>query len=465
MAAFNNGQVSPRLQVTIPDHAIDIPGPYSPTKRQSVNPLKSGRRDVQRQVPSCPHFAHVTSLPTGKPKAIKGQKLVIVGDAPSMLMILHSKSEHPFDLQALLSHCDDTLCRELPEFYLAVEAFQACTDESHYEEEVDWLLSEFILETAPRQINIDVRPRKEAEALVRECKASKVYNRAIFDTIKNDIYKLMLSDVYPKFLNSVTLRRRLALSRQEALWFLNLKDLTLRKFFSFPNPINENEARCHNLCCMILVLTGVLLYAHGYTWGRWILVYLLYGFTARMLCGPRVDPQAFMVLFVISPTIAWLFNVKPKFTSGVPKHFAQMVGFCFSLTGLVLIFLDYAVAAYVVYGFLCAAAFAAGVLNFCLACELIYIFVRFGWLPKEFCEDCTIEYCQPVDEPKRRRSSFDGKTSRKSLFGGRPSQARRPSHDDGTVTGTSRQSTIALVPAVPAIPGAPAKRQEPSAMV
>ena len=102
----------------------------------------------------------------------------------------------------------------------------------------------------------------------------------------------MNTDVYPKFLSHITLKRNLILARREALWFRNLSKLTFREFFSFPNPVNEVDTRCHNIMTLMLVLAGVLLDAYHIKAGKWILVYVLYGFVARTLCGPRVDPQA-----------------------------------------------------------------------------------------------------------------------------------------------------------------------------
>ncbi|CAN0406798.1 unnamed protein product, partial [Discosporangium mesarthrocarpum] len=75
--------------------------------------------------------------------------------------------------------------------------------------------------------------------------------------------------------------------------------LTLREFFTFPSPVNSAESRLHNMLVSVLVLVASCL-AYYYS-SPWAFVVINYGFLARAVCGPRLDPQAFLVLFLLRP--------------------------------------------------------------------------------------------------------------------------------------------------------------------
>lgn len=65
--------------------------------------------------------------------------------------------------------------------------------------------------------------------------------------------------------------------------------LTVRRFFTFPSPINSAESRLHACLCTLLVAAALAL--SWFTGSHWLWVYVAYGYMARALCGPRVDPQ------------------------------------------------------------------------------------------------------------------------------------------------------------------------------
>ncbi|TPX53718.1 hypothetical protein PhCBS80983_g06211 [Powellomyces hirtus] len=348
--------------------------------------------------PDCPHFTAVFARANNGSTSKLGSPVILVGAPPPLERVLADAEPAPFDRNSYLAFSRKVLCPELPAFYLAVRAFEACTNTSydHYQREVQWILDEFISEKADHQINIDVKPRKNAENLARANLEKRKIDRTIFMSVQTDILQLMTVDVYPKFLNSITLKRRLVLARQEALWWMHpstWKDLTFKEFFKFPNPINETDARCHNFCLFSLVVVGCLLHAAGIAAGKWVLVYAAYGFLARVTCGSRLDPQAYVVLFIISPIVARVLNSSPKFVAGPPKRFAQLCGLIFSSVGLALIFTDNPIPAYILYGILAFMSFLSCVFNLCLACHVIYFLSSRGYLPPDVCSDCNAEYC------------------------------------------------------------------------
>ena len=122
---------------------------------------------------------------------------------------------------------------------------------------------------------------------------------------------------------------------------------TFQTFFSFPHPLNATVAR--------LVAGGVVIMsaiAIGFDL-PWLVVAIAYGFTARVLAGPRLSPLAQLALRVVIP----LFNLPYRPVPGPPKRFAAAIGMAFSVTAVVLYFCPgWTVAAYGVLGGLIFAA-------------------------------------------------------------------------------------------------------------
>jgi hypothetical protein len=152
----------------------------------------------------------------------------------------------------------------------------------------------------------------------------------------------------------------------------------VRRFFSFPNPVDEVSAR--------LVATGVVLMALALlvTQQWWILVPLGFGFVARVSSGPRWSPLGLLVTRVIRPRLA----IEPRMVPGPPKRFAQGVGAAFSVTASVLVLVGVPTAALVVLGLLLVAASLEAFVGLCLGCKAFALLMRFGVIPESVCEEC-----------------------------------------------------------------------------
>ena len=152
----------------------------------------------------------------------------------------------------------------------------------------------------------------------------------------------------------------------------------VRRFFTFPNPVNEVSAR--------LVAAGVVVMAVlAITFDlRFMTFVLAYGFVARVLAGPRLSPLALFVTRVVTPRL----GLPERPVPGPPKRFAQAIGAAFSLTALVLTVLGFWTAAEVVLGLLAAAAFLESVFAVCLGCMAFGLLMRGGVVPAEVCERC-----------------------------------------------------------------------------
>ncbi len=153
----------------------------------------------------------------------------------------------------------------------------------------------------------------------------------------------------------------------------------MRRYFEFPNPVNEVSAR--------LVASGVVVMALAVLIGGqwWGLVLLAYGFLARVLAGPRFSPLGLLVTRVITPRLA----ARPKLVAGPPKRFAQGIGAVFSISALLLHFgFGADSAALVVLAMLAVAAFLEAALAFCLGCKVFAFLMRVGLVPEAVCEEC-----------------------------------------------------------------------------
>lgn len=185
----------------------------------------------------------------------------------------------------------------------------------------------------------------------------------------------------------------LTLSRDLAMWWRNPDNFNLDYFFTFPSPINEGDSRLHALCSSVLIAVSCITFALDLP--PIVPIYLSFGYMCRMLSGPKVDIQSYIVLFVIKPyTDDWnLFN--NKFSSGRPKRLSQVIGFSMSTCSLILMLLlprsDREIAFWI-YGALWAANSMSGVFNICLACTMVNRLMYFNILPKDYCKDCRANF-------------------------------------------------------------------------
>ncbi len=153
---------------------------------------------------------------------------------------------------------------------------------------------------------------------------------------------------------------------------------SVRKLFSFPNPVNEVSAR--------LVASGVVLQAVIFLVIRpgWVLIPLTFGFVARVLTGPRLSPLGRLVTQVVTPRIRGEHRLVP----GPPKRFAQGVGVVFTV-GASIAWLagNHTVASALIAG-LTGAALLEAALGICLGCIVFGQLMRWGVIPADVCKAC-----------------------------------------------------------------------------
>ncbi len=151
------------------------------------------------------------------------------------------------------------------------------------------------------------------------------------------------------------------------------------KIGNFPEIVNENAARI--VAFFVLILSISALYTNSIP----LTIILLYGFSARVLYGPKFEPFARLTIHIIIP----FFKIENKPTPGIPKRFAQLIGFLFSLTALSLLILGYSLGFQVTLSILSFFAFLESFLGFCAGCYVFGYLMKWGIVPEKVCERCS----------------------------------------------------------------------------
>ena len=152
----------------------------------------------------------------------------------------------------------------------------------------------------------------------------------------------------------------------------------MKSILSFPNPVNEVAARSVAGMVLALALATIL------TGEPWLLLFLVYGFVARVLTGPTLSPIGLIATRLVVP----LLNIPEKPVPGPPKRFAQFVGLVVSLVGAVLFIWVSPIAGKSVLGVLAVFAALESGFGFCAGCFVFGYLMRWGLIPESVCLAC-----------------------------------------------------------------------------
>ena len=150
------------------------------------------------------------------------------------------------------------------------------------------------------------------------------------------------------------------------------------KFGDYPEVVNENATRIVASTVVILGLIS-LFYPNILTLGI-----LLFGFTARVTYGPKFEPFALITSRYLVPKLGISFIP----TAGPPKRFAQLIGFIFALTSIILFQLDLFHIYRIVLSILVFFASLESFVGWCAGCFFFGLLMKVGIIPKEICEKC-----------------------------------------------------------------------------
>ena len=154
----------------------------------------------------------------------------------------------------------------------------------------------------------------------------------------------------------------------------------MKSILSFPNPVNEVAARSVAGMVLALALATIL------TGEPWLLLFLVYGFVARVLTGPTLSPIGLIATRLVVP----LLNIPEKPVPGPPKRFAQFVGLVVSSVGAVLFIWVSPIAGKSVLGVLAVFAALESGFGFCAGCFVFGYLMRWGLIPESVCLACRI---------------------------------------------------------------------------
>jgi len=149
-----------------------------------------------------------------------------------------------------------------------------------------------------------------------------------------------------------------------------------KQFFTFPHPVNATHTRLHAYCGMALMITHwILCYWLDIPY---VIFYLCYGFLARFLCGPKIDPQAWLVIFISNRIKFWDIQFEP----GPPKRAAQFFGLCFVSASILFYFNGFHEVAHWILLTLFFLVALQAIYGYCGACLMFYFVALLDWIPK-----------------------------------------------------------------------------------
>ena len=153
----------------------------------------------------------------------------------------------------------------------------------------------------------------------------------------------------------------------------------VRRFFSFPDPVNEVAVRITAAGVALVALTAMVLRRPE------PLILLTYGFVARAAAGPRISPLALLSTRVVTPRL----GLSPRLVAGPPKRFAQAMGATVSVLTLVSYYaLDWQVVAFALAGVMVVLATLEATLGFCVGCKIHAWLVRRRLVSGVECAEC-----------------------------------------------------------------------------
>ena len=258
------------------------------------------------------------------------------------------------------------------------------------------ILAKYVQADGESQVNLSYELRQKL--LVQSDNAERTF----FDEASREIQYLLETDLWFEFIRTYTLNTRLRMARDMAFeWIKNPRMICTRQFFSFPHPINELDSRLHNLLCALVAALLVCLQYFAAVNPLYIGSYLVYGYVVRGLCGPRLDIQGWLVLFVLQPQVDGFklgrLTLASKFVPGPPRRFVQFVGGTITSAALILNSLTLSgiwdIGHWIATGLyltLCVLAMIAFIFNKCAGCYAFKLLMQFGCIPASTCQQCSM---------------------------------------------------------------------------
>jgi len=308
----------------------------------------------------------------------------------SEIDFLRNQYHEPFDLASFMKVARNLAFVEQVDCWIAMDKYRDLP-QLQLQETAYKIISEFVGDDARNQANISSSLAKQTVDSAAAMDYSSDQARLLFKEAQAEILGSMLlgviQDHYIRTLASVAID----LSRKEALWWRD-KHMTVKKFFSFPNPVYNPESRSHAVLVSMLFLAAFIINYFLPEDQPYIWYYICYGYIARCCSGPKWDIQAYFVLFVVSPIVK---RFGRGYYAGPPRRFAQLLGGCMAIAGVLCYLLLPASLYWVSYLLFAVNMVVSGIFGFCGFCTGCFIFgllMKCGLIPEETCALCRLQY-------------------------------------------------------------------------
>lgn len=326
-------------------------------------------------------------------------------EIPTCIEILNNKKKYPFDLNSFINFSKNTYSEENILLWIEIQNFKDINPQDYNKIYINLLniYNIYVKDNSKMEVNLtnpkSIDEKKNIKNIINNFLNNIITDKNIFNNVEIELLSIIINNIYYNFINNIISKERILLSINEALWWKN-KDINFSTFFRFPDPINEAESRLHNICSMLLCIICIIfdrIFLFPYLY-----IMLIYGFFIRILCGPKLDPQALFVLFILRPIFSDKFKIiKTKFVPSPPKRFSQFIGLCLCTICIILryiyLFTNYKndIILYLEYSIwilFLIASFVAGVFNYCFGCQIFNFLMFLNLLSNDICKKCQIKY-------------------------------------------------------------------------
>jgi hypothetical protein len=301
------------------------------------------------------------------------KKFDVGGAFVSLLDVLLNVYEYPLNRQSLIDLCKTQHNEENVEAWVELHNWTEDVNSKTSSENITaarMLVGKYIGDTAEIQVNISMVDANKILQAQEEAEGKGEISADHFNAALVQIEDIIQEDILPRFIKVVRIRLDQFRSRGAALWMFNPSSIkSFSDFFFFPAVVNEAESRLHALLLGVQMIAFLLL---GWFTPYWYpYLYVVYGFTVRLLTGPRLCPNAWLVIFVLSPLNTKYNIFENVLVASRSKRFAQLMGLIFSSLYCILI-TDYALVARLLAIVHIILGLIAGILDFCVACWMYH---------------------------------------------------------------------------------------------
>jgi len=262
--------------------------------------------------------------------------------------LLKDKYLPPLDLHTFGKFCENEMNEDLLGFVILTRHLKTgkWTDDQ-FKVKLAALLEVFLEQGTRLEINIPFRVKRKAVRDIREMLDTdgKDLDRAVLDQAYRSAIKMLKMNSFQRFKVKYDNRVQLPDLEAEACWCIDI-DKSCRSFFC-PSVITSATHFRLTITCFLLTLIGGNLEVF-FLGTPFLLLYAAYGQMARLLCGPRLDFQSFVVIFVLMPFIQCLGWKESRYIIDKYGRLKDAITFILLIGVIVLSYFQFFIYAWIV---------------------------------------------------------------------------------------------------------------------